>query len=236
MFEQEKTSFSSEQKAIYGAAEFLNKTIALYGDAPVLLLVSGGSSLKVLDFVNIVQCNHLTIGLVDERISKHAKDRNMSALEKTDFFRYTTLSKANYIRINQHVAPEESALQYETMLKTWVKSHDDGKIVVILGIGPDGHTAGEMPGRAALFTNPDRWVVGYNAKSRDPKHPLRVTVTNTFLRMVDTAAVFACGANKKEALERTLAPQGSISDTPARIIREMGRVALFTDQPLSHKL
>ena len=108
-------------------------------------------------------------------------------------------------------------------------------MVITQGIGEDGHTAGIMPYPEnsalfkSLFDDPEKWVVGYDAEGRN-EHPLRVTVTLSFLReVVDHSIVYAVGDGKKEALRQVLAETGTLWQTPARIIHEMRNVMLFTD-------
>lgn len=236
MIETNRKPFRSEQDAVYGAAQFLNETLGSYGDVPVLLLVSGGSALKILSYVYLTRCGHMTIGLVDERISDNVKDRNMTALEATGFFRLVKHAHPVFLSVKQEVTLPRSARQYEEDLRSWRKNHLDGKIVVIAGIGPDGHTAGIMPFPndpeqfRKLFEGRE-WVVGYDAGEKS-QFPHRVTLTNTFLRQADAVVVFACGREKKEAIERTLESEGNLHQTPARIVREMKHVGLYTNIPL----
>jgi len=49
------------------------------------------------------------------------------------------------------------------------------------------------------------------------------------LRMVDHAVVYVVGEEKRATFERVLAENGALAETPARIIREMKDVRLFTD-------
>ncbi len=83
----------------------------------------------------------------------------------------------------------------------------------------------------SLFDDEAQWVTGYDASYRN-EYPLRVTVTLPFLRKVSFGVVYAVGKDKKNALIATLAPVGTISQTPARIIAEMPHCLLYTDQTL----
>lgn len=183
---------------------------------PLLLFLSGGSSLDLLDYTDTSGLNEqVAIGVLDER------GDNFARLRETRFF-------AEAQKKGIHTMDLE-----EGALRAW-----KGRIVITLGIGPDGHTAGILPypeDAAAfeiLFNDPNHWVVGYDAAGKNP-YPLRVTVTLPFLRQVDASVVYACGKGKKEALTRLIAREGSLAETPARITCEMKRVSLFTDLPVS---
>ncbi len=187
------------------AGLFLGK---LLSQKPVLFLSSGGSSLSILSYLRSLR--DLVASVLDER------GDNLANLQKTKFF--------------QNAKPMDLT---EKNLRDW-----RGRIVITLGIGPDGHTAGIMPFPEdpqkfqKLFDDPDHWVVSYDAAEKNA-YPNRTTVTLPFLRRVDHAVVFVCGKEKQRALEKTLAQKGSLPQTPARIIREMGKIDLFTDIDLS---
>ncbi|MBI3385611.1 6-phosphogluconolactonase [Candidatus Gottesmanbacteria bacterium] len=187
----------------------------LLEDSPVLLLASGGSCLQMLDYT---QARDFALGVLDER------GDNFANLKKTKLFQRARTFKVT-----------------EKNLRDWA-----GRVVITQGIGPDGHTAGIMPARnasrseaggpypedptkfAELFDNPDHWVVSYDATGRSP-YPNRTTVTMPLLRRVNHSIVYVCGKEKQQALAKTLASGGSLAETPARIIQEMGKVDLFTD-------
>ena len=64
---------------------------------------------------------------------------------------------------------------------------------------------------------------------RENAYPLRVTITMTFLRIVDHSVLYTVGKEKEDALSRTLKTEGTLREMPARIIHEMKDVHLFTD-------
>jgi len=86
------------------------------------------------------------------------------------------------------------------------------KVYVTQGIGADGHTAGLFP-----------------EKYPDRKFPRRESVSFEFLRRVDVSVVYAVGEDKKDALERVFTKEGSLDETPARVIHEMALVYVYTD-------
>ena len=62
---------------------------------------------------------------------------------------------------------------------------------------------------------------------------MRVTTTFPYLLyVVDYSIVYAVGEEKKEALKRVLQDKGTLEETPARVIRDMKNVYLFTDQDI----
>ena len=137
-------------------------------------------------------------------------------------------------RIKENETQDDLAHRFEEGLKSWIETHANGVVIATMGVGKDGHTAGIMPYPEnpalfrSLFEDEEKWVVAHDAGDKNP-HSLRVTVTLPFLRMVDHAVVYVVGEEKRATFERVLAENGALAETPARIIREMKDVRLFTD-------
>lgn len=167
---------------------------------PLLLLCSGGSALDLLDAA-WPTFPHLTLGVLDERLEVEPHNTNRFRLEQTAFY---TKQQAPFLELS------------EENLRNW-----KGRIICTQGIGADGHTAGLFPGTAGL-EGPE-WVKDFDVENQFPK---RRSVTFTFLRQVDVSLVYAVGAEKIPALEKVLAKQGDLAETPARIIWEMPEVVV----------
>lgn len=204
----------------------------------VLFLTSGGSSLNILDSIQIKDPRYVTLGLIDERYTIDPKDQNISQLlDKTHVRRIQRKGMKVISILDKNLSMEECALLYEKKIRQWKKDNPKGLVIALLGIGRDGHTAGILPypEHPKLFNTlfeSDRWVVAYDAGSKD-LHSLRITVTNTFLRyVVDTAVMYMSGEIKKDALAHILVPFGTLVYTPARIVYDMKSVILSTDLPL----
>ncbi len=87
--------------------------------------------------------------------------------------------------------------------------------LLILGVGPDGHTASLFPGGAAL-SETTRLVLPADA----PFEPrARLTVTPPVIETARRVLVLVRGASKAVAVRAALAPQGDVAETPARLAR-----------------
>jgi len=220
------------------AGAYLSNLIKESAQKPILLLLSGGSAFSILEHINTDILNDgTTITVLDERYSHNTKINNFTRFTQTDFYKKALSHGASFIdtRPRGDESMEDLANRLEESLRLWEGNNLDGIVIAVVGIGTDGHTAGIMSYREnknlyeELFENKQKWVVGYDARDKN-QYPQRVTVTNTFFRtMINEAIVFISGANKEMALRDTLAEEGSLHQTPARIIKEMKNVALFTD-------
>lgn len=228
---------TTKEEAEKRAGDKLNELLKEIGQLPLLLLFAGGSWLKIMDRIKPeLFSSRITLGMSDERFSPDPKVNNFAQLRSTLFFEKLQEKEVYFIdtRPGAREGLEELAMRFEQTLKTWIKEHPKGKIFLTQGMGQDGHTAGIMPYPEdketfqGLFENENRWVVGYNAGKKN-EYPLRLTITLPFLRITDYSVAYIVGQEKKEALNRLLQEQGSLEQTPARIMREMKEVALFTD-------
>ena len=205
---------------------------------PLLLLLSGGSAFGILDGIGRdVLGEHVTVSVLDERYSEDAKIHNFAQLFYTPFFTEALASGANYIdtRVQRDESLQKLGFRFESALKDWQRDHKKGIVCATMGIGEDGHTAGIMPFPenpdlfGQLFEQELTWVTAYDAGDKTP-YPLRITATLPFLRShVDCVFAYVVGEQKKKALRDVDVAEGSLAKTPARILREMKNVQIFTD-------
>lgn len=224
------------EKPIATAVERLVSLLRDNYGRPTLLMLSGGSAFRLIDGVPAdALCPHLTICMLDERFSADEAISNFSQLAKTGFF--ARAKETGCAFIDTRVLPGETlamlAKRFEGGLRAWREGNPDGSVIATMGMGPDGHTAGIMPfpdepGRFDALFEGGGWAVGYDASGKS-EHPLRVTVTNAFLRSeVAHAVAYVSGEGKRDALSRALS-EGPLNDVPARIMHSMRDVGLHTD-------
>jgi 6-phosphogluconolactonase len=104
--------------------------------------------------------------------------------------------------------PDEAAHRYETELKSFygADSLEPARPlfdIVLMGVGPDGHTASLFPGYPALAETA-RWVVGVPQAHVEPFVP-RVTLTLPALGSCREMLFEVSGADKRAILTRVLA-------------------------------
>ncbi|MBV9818140.1 MAG: 6-phosphogluconolactonase [Solirubrobacterales bacterium] len=111
------------------------------------------------------------------------------------------ITEARVERIHGELGPEAGAEDYDSRLRAAGPAHFD---LVLLGIGPDGHTASLFPGQATLSVR-DRLVVGVPEAGLEPFVP-RVSLTLPALTATPQVVVLASGASKAEAIAQAFGP------------------------------
>jgi len=214
------------------AANQLNQQLAESEAQPVLLMLSGGSALAILEHVDVALFgSHVTITTLDERFSTDPGVNNFAQIAVTEFYAKAIASGAH--TISTRVGPDESlpvvAERFAAALHSWRTQHPSGVIMVTMGVGSDGHTAGIFPGDYGIDFEADDWVVAYSVPTSVHRYPERITVTNTFLReQVAHTIGYITGEEKRAVLNHLRAATCDRDLQPACIMREMSQVTLFT--------
>jgi 6-phosphogluconolactonase len=113
------------------------------------------------------------------------------------------VAPATVHRMPAELGPVEGARLYDSVVRSLALD------VVLLGLGPDGHTASLFPGDAALDS--EGLVAGVTRAPKPP--PERVTLTLKALRSARHVLFLATGADKADAVaraERGEVPAGMI--------------------------
>lgn len=152
------------------------------------------------------------------------------------------------------ITANDSAAQFEAVLRSealGLSTVDDGKgeggcpqiDVVLLGVGPDGHTASLFPNTAASREE-HRLVVSCMPNPTVTPLVERVTITRRVIQAAKHVVVLATGKDKgwvldgilaeTDDLSKSLAPEGAVAPPVVRLLRGCkGHVHIFVDAALS---
>jgi 6-phosphogluconolactonase len=124
---------------------------------------------------------------------------------------------------------DQSARQYESELKSYYGASVLNPVrplfdVVLMGVGPDGHTASLFPGYPAIEET-ERWVVGVPKANVEPFVP-RVTLTLPVLNSCREMLFEVAGSEKRAILTRVL--EGV--NLPASRARSIGETMWLVDK------
>jgi len=125
--------------------------------------------------------------------------------------------------------PDESARRYESELQSFYGANELDPArplfdVVLMGVGPDGHTASLFPDDPALQET-RRWVVGVARAHVEPFVP-RVTLTLPALASCREMLFEVAGPDKRAIMARLLADE----NLPANRARATGNTVFLVDQ------
>lgn len=219
------------------AAKKLSELLFGLKESPTLLLLSGGSSLGLVDLIDSNSIGKdLTVGMTDDRYSTDPAINNFALLKKTEFYKIISKKACGLIstEVKRGELLEEYGVRFDADLKEWRKKNKKGFVIATMGMGPDGHCCGVFPYPEDKtffdknFLDEKKWAIGYDVGVKNEFNQ-RVTITISFMRQFIMGAVsYISGQNKKEALARAFSP-GELHETPARILSEIKNLTLFTD-------
>ncbi len=202
---------------------------------PLLICVAGGSVMKeVLPALDPHLLNPFcTVSVLDERYTDDESGQNQYYFIHTPWFKTAVTQGAHTLAIpnGTDVSVVEAARSLETQFLSWHRFALGGKVVVLGGVGADGHIAGLFPHQAdeckGFCTN--HLVEGYQFDSAT-EYPHRITPTFTWWRSFDPVTfIYMTGEEKRTALDAIMSPEGEYNDTPARILRTLTDCSIYTD-------
>jgi 6-phosphogluconolactonase len=159
----------------------------------------------------------------DERcVPEGSRDRNdEQALEA--LLRRVPLPSKNIHRVP--ATEPDAAERYESdLLRAFSSSEIPRFDLILLGMGPDGHTASLFPGHPAVEET-TRLVVRVDGAPKPP--PSRVTFTLPLINAARHVAFLVTGADKNAALRHVL--NGDRSLPAARVVPRDGTLAFLSD-------
>ena len=165
--------------------------------------------------------------LGDERwVDKASKDSNCFLLNNSLFKEGNPSLDASFFSVStiEFPSPEESAKDYEKILKMNLDGNPPRFDLILLGLGDDGHTASLFPGSDALFVRDDLITVG------DGKGHKRITFTSKLLNSTDNVVFLVSGSAKQIALKRLLDQSESWERTPAKLVSPSSEIIVLADK------
>jgi 6-phosphogluconolactonase len=224
---------SDSAEAARRAASFICDTLAEPGAVGALCLAGGGTPRPMYEllagepFSARMPWPRLHWFLGDERFVPPDDHRsNYRMITEALFSRAPIPADHVHAVPTTGVSLDEAADLYQAELQTFYGSKElrrDKPLfdVVILGLGPDGHTASLLPGQPEQNERV-RWVRTATSGAPEP----RITLTPPALEAAHAVIFLVAGAEKRQALARLRAGDVTI---PAAHIRPHGKFVAFVD-------
>jgi 6-phosphogluconolactonase len=170
---------------------------------------------------------HLYFG--DERcVPPTDPDSNYRMADRALLSRVPGLERRTH-RIEGELGAAEAAARYDALLRGAFIDGATTFDLVLLGMGPDGHTASLFPGSPALEER-QRWAVPTEAPPT-MKTRQRVTLTYPVLDAGRIVLFLAAGADKRERLAAVLADTGRLdAPYPASRVTARERLVWLVDE------
>jgi 6-phosphogluconolactonase len=220
---------------LYAAAadlfiETVRRSLAARGACDIAL--SGGSSPKALysliaDRVNDqselkqLRWQNVHFFLGDERYVPPDHPDSNYGMAKSSLLKHGIVPEENLHRVRTELPPEEAAADYEQQLKQ--RTGETPRFdLILLGMGPDGHTASLFPDTAALSEEEKSVVANFVPKV----DAYRITFTFRTLEHANTVAFLVAGADKQAAISAIFQEKANL---PAAHVHPRGKLLWLLD-------
>jgi 6-phosphogluconolactonase len=235
-----------EQMALAAArlfAEKVESAVATRGIARIA--VSGGSTpnatYKLLadpsgPFLQTIPWDKLQLFFVDERTVPPTDPQSNYGVCRDLLLTKVPIPESNVFRIEGELPPEEAAARYESTLRNVMKlegAESPAFDLVVLGMGPDGHTASLFPHTKAL-DEIGRLVV---ANEVPQMNTWRITLTWPVINQAAEVAFEMDGPGKTDRLAEVLTGPRDPERLPSQLIRPRnGKLLFLLDEAAAAKL
>jgi 6-phosphogluconolactonase len=157
----------------------------------------------------------------DERCVPPDDEQSNYKMSKLSLLDHAPIPEGNVFRIKGELPPDEAAAEYEKLLAAVAGRFGEERYrhdLLLLGMGPDGHTASLFPGTEAL-TEQTRNVVQNFVPKFDT---YRITFTYPLLNAARHVCFLVAGDDKKSVVDEILAgskdyPAGHVIPTDGKV-------------------
>lgn len=209
------------------------------------IAISGGSTPQAMfklladpaqPFLVTVPWDKLQLFWVDERCVPPDSPESNYGVCRDLLLTKAPIPEGNVFRMEGELEPEEAASRYESTLRNVMKlegAESPAFDLIMLGMGPDGHTASLFPNTEAL-NQIGRLVVANHVPQKDT---WRITLTWPVINQGAEVAFQVEGAAKKDILAEVLTGPRDPERLPSQLIRPSnGKLLFLLDEDAAAKL
>jgi 6-phosphogluconolactonase len=219
---------------------------SIEADGRFTVALSGGSTPKALysllatdEYAKQIAWDKVFFFWGDERCVPHDSPDSNYRMVNEALLTKVPIPKANtFTTEGQEKNPEEAAKQYEQKLKEFFQlgaNKYPAFDLVLLGLGPEGHTASMFPGSVAL-TEPQRIFMTVYVEKLSA---FRLTLTLNAINAAKNVCFMVAGEDKADILSTIISQTARTSENklPAACIQpSAGHLEWFIDRAASMKL
>jgi len=231
--------FQSDQAVAENLCSYVtniaNESIKQHGKFTIAL--SGGSLAKYLNN-GLPKANtdwsKWRIYFCDERHVPFNDPECTYSIYKRGLFSAVNIPEENIFPDNPNVSVEDAAKEYEAKLRAEFPGQAFPRFdLLLLGMGPDGHTCSLFPGHP-LLKEDKLWIAPISDSPKPP--PQRITMTFPVLNNATNAIFVSCGGSKAEMVQRVLEGSEQPPLPAAQVLPHSGCVYWFLDNGASQLL
>lgn len=219
-------------RAAEAAVETINGAVRASGKCSLVL--SGGNTPRPLygllasRFRDQIPWTQVHVFWADERYVPPGDPLSNYRMAKEALLDHVPCPAANVHPMPTHSStPDAAARDYEMTLRSYFAGKPPHFDLVLLGLGPEGHTASLFPGSLAL-EEPTRWVLAVTVPAEPP---WRLTLTLPVLTRAAHTYFLVTGSNKTLALRHVLSGTADAHTYPAAGVRPtQGTVIWWVDR------
>lgn len=228
MSEQITYTVLPDPAALYqAAAEHILTLVnqAMRTSGSFLLALSGGNTPRGLyrllaqpPFRDQIPWPSIHVIWSDERYVPHTDPESCYGMARDTLLSHVPILPEHVYPVPTHFPdPHEAAVRYDQRIRSLVSAHRDQIDLVLLGMGPDGHTASLFPGSPALDTPDDTFAVVVEQAPKPP--PTRISLTPAALNRATSVLFLVSGADKAATLQAVLQGPYDPYIWPAQLVR-----------------
>ncbi|MGG7666450.1 6-phosphogluconolactonase [Dyadobacter sp. BHUBP1] len=217
-------------------AEWINNYIqqVLAKQDRFTFVLSGGSTPKALyallaesPYKESIPWEKLHFFWGDERAVPFEDSRNNAKMCYEELLDKVPVKAENIHIMRTDITPEESAAEYEQIVKSYFDGSETTFDFVLLGMGDDGHTLSLFPGTKVIHEQ-NALATSFFLQAQDM---YRITLTAPVVNNAACVAFLAAGAGKAEVLKQVLKGDRNIDLYPSQIIQPVkGQLHWFVDE------
>jgi 6-phosphogluconolactonase len=201
------------------------------------LALAGGSGPKrayQLASGQLEDWSRATLWMGDERHVPAGDERSNARMVREELLAPLPESgRPVFEEVRTELPLEEAAVDYEVRLRGALRD-GAGLDLVLLGVGPDGHTASLFPGKPAVQEE-ERLVVGVPEAGMEPHVP-RVSMTLPVFAAARRVVFIVTGEAKADAAARAFGDPPDLSAPSAHVRPRTGELLLVLDEAAAARL
>jgi 6-phosphogluconolactonase len=201
------------------------------------IALSGGSTPKKAHEIvaeRDLDWSNTTLWFSDDRAVPPDHEFSNYAMAKATLLDRIEGSQPAVHRIEGELGHDEAANRYEATLRELLGLELPRIDLLLLGLGPDAHTASLFPGNPELGER-ERWVVGVPTPGMPPLVS-RVTLTLPVLNAAHEVVFLVSGDDKAEAVARAFGDAPDPSAPASLVAPDPGNLTVLLDPPAAARL